>query len=93
LIVSAYEAEAEARKSDTAAVTRLINIFVAAGEKRATARELAKDFDKTASPYQFLFCKRQGFIKADQFAKIYDPARLIAPWRLSFGNCSKRRTL
>ena len=74
-IVAAYEAEAEDRQADTPAIARLIGFFVAAGEKRAVARDLANDFNPALSPYQFLFTKRQSFLKADQFAKIYDPAQ------------------
>ncbi len=78
-IVAALQAEADARKSDTAAIKKLIETFAAAGEKRADARALAEDFNPKLSPYQFLFAKRQTFLKADQFAKLYDPARKTAP--------------
>jgi energy-coupling factor transporter ATP-binding protein EcfA2 len=73
-IIAAFEAEAEARKNDTAPIKKLIGEFVAAGETRGNARALANAFDDKLSPYQFLFGKAQSFLKADQFAKIHDEA-------------------
>jgi hypothetical protein len=74
-ILAAYKAEAEELASDTPTTKTLIEKLCAAGEPRAKARELAADFEPDQSPFQFLFAKRQSFIKADRFAKLFDPAR------------------